>query len=154
MPYSRRTGPRDGTSGDQEHGEACQAEGGCTRQGEMWTSRGCSSGGAEGSFRTEMNCGRRPSAHGGSDSQGAPCASCRHADDQEKSLWRERRKGSGTYSKSSGCHTRSPLWAESGPSFLQNRFCQSSSSCHLQLCLFILFLSSFNKALQFNNPLF
>lgn len=36
-----------------------------------------------------MSYGRRPSAHGGSDSQGAPCASCRHADDQEMSQWRD-----------------------------------------------------------------
>lgn len=36
-----------------------------------------------------MSYGRRPSAHGGSDSQGAPCASCRHADDGEMSQWRD-----------------------------------------------------------------
>ncbi|KAG7239014.1 hypothetical protein INR49_030279 [Caranx melampygus] len=89
MPYPRRTGPCGSASGDQEQGEACQAKGGCTRQSERSPGRGCSCGGAKGRFRTEMSYGRRPSAHGGSDSQGAPCASCRHADDQEMSKWRD-----------------------------------------------------------------
>lgn len=87
MPNPGRTGPCGSASSDQEQGEACQAKGGCAGQGERSPSGGCISGGAKGRFRTEMSYGRRPSAHGGSDSQGAPCASCRHAGDREMSQW-------------------------------------------------------------------
>ena len=71
-----------------------------------------------------MSYGRRPSAHGGSGSQGAPSASCRHADDQEMSLWRVgvlKREGRGM------AHTADPLdvtdsqsllWGDSRPSLL------------------------------------
>lgn len=136
MPYPRRTGPCDSTSSHQEDREACQAKGGCTRQGEMWTGRGCSGGGAEGRFRTEMNCGRRPSAHGGSDSQGAPCASCRHADDQEKSLWRVgvlKREGREVAPAADPLDVTANLHFEvtAGLSSSQHQSCQSSSSCHL-----------------------
>lgn len=79
MPYPGCAGPYGSARGDQEQGEACQAQGGSTGRGD----RSPSSCGAEGRLRTEMSYGRCPSAHGGSDSQGAPCASCRHADDQE-----------------------------------------------------------------------
>lgn len=89
MPYPGRTGPCGSARGDQEQGEACQAKGGCTGQWERSACRGCSSCGAKGRFRTEMSYGWRPSAHGGSDSQGAPSVSCRHADYREMSQWRD-----------------------------------------------------------------
>lgn len=79
VPYPGRTGPGCGTGGDQEQDEACQAEGGCGGQGDGSPSG--RSGADQCRFRTEMSYGWRPSAHGGSDSQGAPCASCRHAGD-------------------------------------------------------------------------
>lgn len=92
MPYPGWTGPSGSASRDQEQGEACQAKGGCRGQRDGSPSGGYGGGGAKCRFRTEMSYGRRPSAHGGSDSQGAPCANCRHADDLEMSQWRDDRR--------------------------------------------------------------
>lgn len=85
-----------------------------------------------------MSYGRRPSAHGGSDSQGAPCASCRHADDQEMSLRRLgvlRREGR-EMALTAVCldvtDGQSPLWADNRPPFLQHQAVQSFSCRHLQ----------------------
>lgn len=87
MPQPRRTGPRGSASGDQQQGETCQAEGGRAGQREKSPGGGCGGERAKSSFRAEMSYGWHPSAHGGSDSQGAPSASCRHADDWETSRW-------------------------------------------------------------------
>lgn len=73
-----------------------------------------------------MSYGWRPSAHGGSDSQGAPSASCRHADYQEMSQWRDdkrvgvlRRVGmSLTADPLDAPKNQSPLWDDRRP-FLQ-----------------------------------
>lgn len=89
MPYPARTGSCGSASSDQEQGEACQAEGGRAGQGEKSPGGRCGGGNAEGRFRTELSYGPRPSAHGGSDSRGAPCASCRHAGDLEMPRWRD-----------------------------------------------------------------
>lgn len=77
----RRTGPCDTASGDKEQGEAYQGKRGSIGQRDEESSGDSNSGGAKDRFRTEMSHGRRPSAHVGSGSQGAPCAGCRHADD-------------------------------------------------------------------------
>lgn len=138
MPYPRRTDPCGSASGDQEQGEACQAKGSCTGQREKSLGRGCGSGGAKGRFRTEMSYGRRPSAHGGSDSQGAPCASCRHADDQEMSQWRDdKRVGVLEREGREMALTADPLDVTNATSLhsaglLQQQAC--FSSCHLQSC--------------------
>lgn len=117
MPCSRRTG--SAASGDQEQGEAYQGKGGCTGLGDERPSEGGSGGCSEGKFRAKMSCGCHPSAHGGLGSQGAPCASCRHAGDQEMSVWRvgvldsEGRGMVITTDPLDVTDSQSPLWVES-----------------------------------------
>lgn len=121
MADPRRTGPCGRAGGDQEQGEACQTKGGCSGQGDRALSGGCSGGGGGSGdtkcrFRTKVSCGRSPSAHGGSDSQGATCASCRHAGDLETSQCRVDRRagvlealGTGFTAEPSGCDKMSDL---------------------------------------------
>lgn len=80
-----------------------------------------------------MSYGRRPSAHGGSDSQGAPCASCRHADDEEMSQWRDDKRVGVLKREGREMALTNPLdvtddqsllWADSRP-FLQQHHLQS-----------------------------
>lgn len=78
----RRTGSCDTASSDKDQGEAYQGKRGCIGQRDTEPSRDSNSGGATDRFRTEMSHGCRPFAHVGSGSQGAPCAGCRHADDE------------------------------------------------------------------------
>lgn len=74
MPYPRWAAPQSRAS-HQEQGEAQQAEGGSAGQG-----RKPGVGSANGSeVRTETSDGCHPSAHGGSDSQGAHCTGSMHA---------------------------------------------------------------------------
>lgn len=106
MPYPGRTGPCGGARGDQEQGEACQTNGGCTGQRQ----RSARSGGAKGGFRTEMSYGWRPSAHGGSGSQGAPSASCRHVDFPEMSQWKDDKRVGVRGREGWECHSPQILW--------------------------------------------
>lgn len=74
MPYPERAAPQSCAS-HQEQGEERQAKGCSTGQG-----RKPSVGSANGSeVRTETSDGCHPSAHGGSDSQGAHCTGSMHA---------------------------------------------------------------------------
>lgn len=93
MPYPRRTGSRCSASGDKKQNETCQAQGEWTQQGQMLPGGGCRKDGAKSRFSTEVSHGWGPSAHGGSDSQGAPCVRCSHAAADEMSHRRDDRRG-------------------------------------------------------------